>query len=107
MLKQMQLHKGKKKVSEMKSLLDRYENDGYNVVRVDISKLIWSVFDKNFKEGDEIYWLGHDWVFGFMHGEKFTADKQAVEKKEALQFWNKVDELNFEPYKNHLITNIN
>ena len=89
----------KKKVKKLRYLLDSYEKQGYHTERIDITKLCWSIFSKDFKVGDKITWLGHDNVFGLMHGEKFTADQEAVDKKEDFSFWLKIDELNFQPCK--------
>jgi len=47
-------------------------------------------FNKNFKVGDKVYWLGHDWVHGFLYGEKYVADKDMVKHKKDLQLYKKI-----------------
>jgi hypothetical protein len=76
--------------------LAKYDKEGYHRETLDPSKLIWTIFSKEFIEGDTIYWLGHDNVYGLLHGQTLTADKEAVEKRSYLNFWKKIDELDFE-----------
>lgn len=76
--------------------LNKYDQLNYHRELLDASKLVWSIFSKDFCVGDEICWLGHDNVYGLMHGQFFTADLEAVKKKNDLSFWKKIDELNFE-----------
>ena len=64
-----------------------YENLGYYVTRLDLAKLKWGVFTKDFKESDEVYWLGHDGVYGCWFGFIYKADKEMIEKKDNIQFW--------------------
>jgi hypothetical protein len=88
--------KREKQIMKNRELLSLYDKQGYHRELLDASKLIWSIFSKDFNEGDEITWLGHDMVFGLLHGQTLIADKEAVEKKNDLSFWKKIDELNFE-----------
>ena len=65
-----------------------YEDLGYYVTRLDdLSKVEWGVFTKEFKEGDKVYWLGHDGVYGCLFGCIYEADKEMVEKKNDISFW--------------------
>jgi hypothetical protein len=84
-----------RKLFKNRKLLNNYDKMGYHRERLDASKLIWSIFSKDFEKDDEIYWLGHDNVYGFLHGEKLIADAEAVKKKKVLDFWKKIDELFF------------
>jgi len=77
-----------------KEKLQYYENLGYNVTRLDDSKLEWSVFTKDFKLNDIVYWLGHDGVYGCMFGWTYTADEEMIEKKENLDFWKRIETFN-------------
>ena len=86
----------KKRIQKNRDLLNEYDKKRYHRERIDISKMVWHIFSKDFKIGDEITWLGHDNVFGLLYGEKFTADKEAVNKKNKLSFWKEIDALNFE-----------
>jgi hypothetical protein len=88
--------KREREIIENRNLLFLYDKTGHHRERLDPSKLIWTIFKKSFREGDEIYWLGHDNVFGLLHGQTLIADKEAVEKQWDLSFWKKIDELNFE-----------
>ena len=88
--------KREREILKNRYFLNQYDRQKYHRERLDTSKLIWSIFSKDFKEGDEIYWLGHDNVFGLLHGQTLVADKEAVEKKNDLNFWKRIDELNFE-----------
>jgi hypothetical protein len=74
----------------MKKDIAYYEAQGYLVERLDDSKLVWSVFTKDFKEGDTVYHLGHDGVFGCMYGWTYIADKEMVDKKDNLWFYKKI-----------------
>lgn len=67
-----------------------YENLGYLVTSLYNSKLEWGVFTKEFKEGEKVYWLGHDGVYGCMFGCQYEADKEMIEKKNELNFWKKI-----------------
>ena len=51
------------------------------------------VFNKNFKVGDEIYFLGHDGVGGFWYGNIITANEELVRKKDNLQFYKLIGRL--------------
>ena len=84
----------------MRDLLNYYDSKGYHREMLDQSKMIWSIFSKDFKKGDVIYWLGHDGVYGFLHGQKVLANEEDARKSRQSQFWKKIDELDFEPYKN-------
>lgn len=86
----------KSNIREKILLLEKYEKEGYHVERIDLFDTCFCIFSKDFNEGDEIYWLGHDNVFGLMHGKSFIADKEAVEKKNKLSFWKKIDEINLD-----------
>jgi hypothetical protein len=88
--------KKKANILQNRYLLNQYDEQKCHRELLDAPKLIWSIFSKDFKEGDEIYWLGHDNVFGLLHGQKIIATKEAVEKRSDLSFWKKIDELNFE-----------
>lgn len=88
--------KREREIIENRQFLNAYDKRGYHRERLDDSKIIWTIFKKGFREGDEIYWLGHDNVFGLLHGQTLIADKEAVEKQCDLSFWQKIDELNFE-----------
>ena len=89
----------KLKVEKMRDLLNSYDRKGYHRERLDLSKMVWSIFSKDFKEGDTVYWLGHDGVYGLLHGQEIEATDQELARPD-LPFYKKIDELNFEPYKN-------
>lgn len=42
------------------------------------------------KVGDEVFFLGHDGVGGFYHGDKIKADQELVNNSQNLQFYKKV-----------------
>ena len=90
----------RKRAQKLRDKLNFYDKNKYHRELLDQSKLIWTIFDKEYKEGDLIYWLGHDGVYGFLHGEEKRASKEDVNIKNQLPFWRKVDKLNFEHYKN-------
>jgi len=96
MINYIKKYRKEKKINKNRNILNNYDRQGYYRERVDISKMIWNIFSKDFKIGDEITWLGHDNVFGLLYGEKIIADKDAVNKKEKLSFWKEIDILNFE-----------
>lgn len=86
----------KRRIAKNEALLKRYDELGFHRERLDIHKAVWTIFTKDFEEGDEIYWLGHDLVYGLMYGQTLIADKEAVELKNNVSFWKKIDELNFD-----------
>lgn len=100
MIRAIKRHMAKKKVQKLRDLLNSYDRRGYHRERLDLSKMVWSIFTKDFKEGDEIYWLGHDGVYGLLHGQKIVATEEDVRRKDQSGFWKLLDELDFEPYKN-------
>lgn len=100
MIERINRIRNKKRAEKLREALRKYDKERYHRELLDNSKLVWSIFSKDFKEGDIIYWLGHDGVYGLLHGQKIVANKEDVRRKENSQFWKKIDELNFEPYKN-------
>jgi len=40
------------------------------------------VYTEDYKVGDTVTWLGHDNVYGYMHGEKFTCTQKHYDLKE-------------------------
>jgi len=56
------------------------------------------VFTRNFELGDEVYFLGHDGVGGFWHGDIITADEELVRKKHNLQFYKMIGRLKRKKY---------
>jgi len=90
----------KKGVEKMRELLRSYDDLGYSRERLDLAKMIWTIFSDDFVVGDKITWLGHDNVHGLMHGQEIVATDQEVKYKDDLNFMKKIDELDFEPYKN-------
>jgi hypothetical protein len=88
----------RKRVQKLRDKLNFYDKNKYHRELLDQSKLIWTIFDKEYKEGDLIYWLGHDLVFGLIHGQTLIADKEAVESKDKLSFWKKIDDLDLSDF---------
>jgi hypothetical protein len=100
MLSKIQMIKNKRRAEKLRDKLLKYDGDGYHRELLDNSKLIWSIFSKDFVVGDKISWLGHDGVYGLLHGQEIVANEEDVKRKNQSSFWKKIDELNFEPYKN-------
>jgi len=91
--------KKKKLIEKNRKILNEYDNQGYHRELLDNSKLIWSIFTKHFQPGDKVFWLGHDGVYGLMHGQEIEADKKMVKwckNNIYCDFWKRVDILNFE-----------
>lgn len=90
----------KKRAEKLRDKLRKYDSQRYHRELLDHSKLVWSIFSKDFEKGDTIYWLGHDGIYGLLHGQKVVANEEDVKRKNQSSFWKLIDELNFEPYKN-------
>tara|TARA_R110000772_G_scaffold80421_2_gene171609 strand:+ start:378 stop:638 length:261 start_codon:yes stop_codon:yes gene_type:complete len=58
--------------------------------RINIHKKKGHYYNKDFKVGDKVYWLGHDWVYGFLYGETYIADQEMVDKKEHLWMYKRI-----------------
>ena len=67
------------------------EEKGYKVEDVPtFSGNAFAFTRKGIKVGDEVYYLGHDGVGGWQHGDTHIADQELVDKAEDLQFYKKV-----------------
>lgn len=66
------------------------EKDLYTRAVPILTKNIFAFTRKGIKIGDEVYFLGHDGVGGWMYGDKTIADQELVDKAENLQFYKKV-----------------
>ncbi len=47
-------------------------------------------FTTEFRLGDTVYWLGHDGVHGFWHGEAYVADEDMIKYKDELKLYKKL-----------------
>ena len=57
---------------------DKNEN---HVERLDIFSTKKTTFTYDFEVGDDVVWLGHDNVYGYMYGESYTATQEIYDKK--------------------------
>jgi hypothetical protein len=73
--------------------IEQAEERSYYIVRVNLHDKHRFAFTKNFKLGDEVYYLGHDGVGGWWHGDTTTADEELMRKKDNLDFYKKVSKI--------------
>ena len=69
------------------------KNRGFHVTTAQPIDGKYRAFTKNFKLGDEVYFLGHDGVGGFWYGDIITADEELMRKKENLHFYKMIGRL--------------
>jgi hypothetical protein len=74
---------------------DQVEECGYHVERINLHDNHRYAWTKNFKLGDTVYYLGHDGVGGWWHGDTTKADQEMMEKKNNLHFYKKVGKINY------------
>jgi len=57
-----------------------YEDLGCSIHRLSIFSTRHYAFIEEFDVGDEVYWFGHDNVYGFMNKQKYIATQNMVNR---------------------------
>jgi hypothetical protein len=70
--------------------------------RTDLGSYEEGIYTKDFKIGDKITWLGHDGVFGYLHGQEFIAEQEHVDKKDDFPAYKKVGTYDIRKHNNLL-----
>ena len=73
--------------------LEEAEERGYHIERLDLHSKKRYAWTRDFKLGDQVYYLGHDGVGGWWHGNETTADEEMMRKKHNLHFYKKVSKI--------------
>lgn len=63
------------------------EENEFHIESIELTSGVRFVFTQNFEAGEEVYYLGHDGVGGFYHGDKITSNEELVSKRYNLQFY--------------------
>jgi hypothetical protein len=66
------------------------EERSYHIERLNLHDKSRHAWTKHFELGEEVYYLGHDGVGGWWHGDTAVADKEMIDKKHNLHFYKKV-----------------
>lgn len=78
----------------------KYRNDpNLHYERTDLGSQYAGVYTRDYKVGDKITWLGHDNVFGYLHGEEYICAQSHFDMRGNHPVYKKVGTIHISKIK--------